>query len=309
MLGMSTSSLFSFVRPLSFVAAVAVLPLSGAGCAGEDGTEPNPSPDAAPIALRLDFAAVVGDEAAACGQTYTQLGANGHTAELADARMYVSNVELQSDAGEWVGLTLDETDWQTANIALVDFEDGTAGCSDSGTADTNTTLTGTIADDTYTAVRFDIGVPFEKNHLDNATADSPLNAPGMFWVWQTGYKFARFDLLVDEGDLARWNVHVGSTQCTSDARTEAPDEPCARSNRSHVVLDDFDVDADEIVFDIGALVQNADLGTNLVDTPPGCMSSPMEADDCSPVFSDMGLDFASGDCVDGCDAQSILSVR
>ena len=61
--------------------------------------------------------------------------------------------------------------------------------------------------------------------------------------------------------------------------------------------------------DLAALVSEADITTNSAETPPGCMSSPMEPDDCTPVFGALGLDFANGTCVGDCDGQSVFGTN
>lgn len=258
----------------------------------------------ADVAHALAFDATVGTEPAACGSAYT-LGMTGAAAQLADARLFVSAVELRDPDGEWVPLALDDTNWQHQDIALLDFEDGTAGCADSGTSDLNDQVTGSAPDRDYDAVRFDVGVPFELNHVDSATAPAPLNAPGMFWVWQGGYKFVRVDFSVAGDTPSRWNVHVGSTGCVSDGPTDAPDEPCSRPNVAQIELD-LDPAAEPVSLDLAALVAGVDVTTNAADTPPGCMSSPMEPDDCTPVFGALGLDFANGACVGDCAGQSVF---
>jgi uncharacterized repeat protein (TIGR04052 family) len=269
---------------------------------GDDGTNGSVSgdddDDVTTQQVMISFDAVVGGEAAACSTSYT---VGGHTFELADARMYLSNVEVRVD-GTWEPLALTESDWQHEGIALLDFEDGSGGCADSGTSDLNDMVMGDAPAGTIDGLRFDVGVPFELNHLDSATAPAPLNAPGMFWSWQGGYKFVRVDYLVEGAE--RWNVHIGSTGCVSDAPVSAPEAECNAPNRSVVELD---VDLSEaITIDLGALIDGADVASNLVDTPPGCMSSPMEPDDCAPVFGNLGLDFSTGFCADDCAGQAVF---
>ena len=46
----------------------------------------------------------------------------------------------------------------------------------------------------YRGVRFDIGVPRDLNHKDASTQDAPLGLDsGMFWAWNPGYIFSRFN--------------------------------------------------------------------------------------------------------------------
>lgn len=277
---------------------LALLPLA---CGGTDAPTTAATRD-----VRLTFAASVGGAPVACDRMYEGLGANGARAQLADARLFVSEVELRDPDGVWVPLELTDSDWQQRGVALLDFEDGEGACADSGTPETNFEVRGVAPDRAYTGARFTVGVPFALNHNDNASAGAPFDVPGMFWNWRGGYKFVRVDWAVDGGAIARWNVHLGTTMCVSDSPATAPSEDCGRSNRARVVLDELDPDADAVQLDLAALVGAADLVTNVPDSPPGCMSNPMEGSDCAPVFSALGLDFTNGGCVDGCAAQAVF---
>lgn len=273
-----------------------------------DDPTPTPTPTAGPETLdvTLSVDAVVDGAAAACGQDYT-LGMDASSGQLADARLFVSAIEYRNADGEWVALTLEQDGvWQHENVVLLDFEDGTAGCADSGTPEMNTDIVGTLPDGTYDAVRFDVGVPFALNHNDSATAPAPLNAPGMFWTWQGGYKFVRVDFTMDGETPFRWNTHVGSTGCVSDAPVQAPVEECSRPNRASMVFESFSP-TDSLTLDLAALVADTDVLTNTPDTPPGCMSNPAEPDDCGDTFAALGIDFATGACVDGCADQTVLA--
>lgn len=278
---------------------LALLPLFALAC--DDGTEPMEQEH--PTTLTFD--ATVAGAAVSCDADYT-LGSTGVSAKLADARLFVSGIELrQAESGDWVPLAVDDSDWQHEDVALIDFEDGTGACADSGTSETNVTVTGTRPHGAVDGVRFQVGIPFALNHLDSATAPAPLNAPGMFWAWQGGYKFVRVDFAPVQGDVPRWNVHVGSTGCESSAPTEPPKSECAKPNLATIELD-LDVDTDVIGIDLAALVDAADIESNVAKSPPGCMSSPTEAADCGEVFASLGLDFASGSCTDNCADQAVF---
>jgi len=60
-----------------------------------------------------------------------------------------------------------------------------------------------------------------------------------------------------------------------------------------VILDGFDPDANVIVADLGALFADSELGTNQMDTKPGCQSEPFDAD-CEPILTNAGLNFNNG---------------
>jgi uncharacterized repeat protein (TIGR04052 family) len=243
------------------------------------------------MAVTLQFAGKVADEDFSCGTTFSGLGTSAADAVGADFRFYVSNVRLVTSDDTEVPVTLDDDDmWQNGEVALLDFEDGSADCM-SGTPMVNSEVTGMVATGDYTGVRFTVGIPFGMNHLDVSTAETPLNITGLFWTWQGGYKFIRIDLAVGSGG---YNMHLGSTMCASGSATEPPTEECARPNRAEVSLDGFDLGTSVIVADLAELVADADITMNTMDTPPGCQSFPSDETDCLVVFPKLGLDYATG---------------
>ncbi len=145
--------------------------------------------------VTLDFAATVNDQEVRCGVMYEGVGAQGSTVEFQDMRFYVSDVRLINADGEEVVLELEPNQWQHQDVALLDFEDGTARCAESGNEAMNSTVTGSVPAGEYTGVVFTLGVPFDLNHADVATAPTPLNVSSMWWSWQGGYKHARIDLM------------------------------------------------------------------------------------------------------------------
>lgn len=276
---------------------LALCPIAFTACGDDDD----------PVAVTLNFNAVVGSVAAACDTMISAVDANGTDATLADARLFISEIELQDEDGAWTAVDLDQDSiWQTENVALLDFENGQGSCSSSGTTEMNSQVVGQLPNGDYTGLRFTVGIPFDLNHLDDATAPAPLNSPGMFWQWQDGYKFVRVDWMPSGGD--RWNVHLGSRGCDNgtDVNTSPPTNECTRSNRPAVELSQFAL-GETVTIDLGELVSGADVSTNLPMSPPGCMSAPTETGDCAPVFDALGLDFASGACVDGCGSQSVFA--
>src|SRR5690606_29817368 len=85
--------------------------------------------------------------------------------------------------------------WQLETLALLDFEDGSHGCSTAGNADLNTSLRGTVPEGDYVGLTFTLGVPFGQNHIDPTLSPAPLNTTGMFWNWQNGFRFVRIDMV------------------------------------------------------------------------------------------------------------------
>jgi uncharacterized repeat protein (TIGR04052 family) len=238
----------------------------------------------APVTLR--FAAVVGDQPFACGNSYPGIGTTAVDLIPGDLRLYVHDVRLVADDGRVVAVQLaPEEEWQYEDLALLDFEDKTGPCG-FGTPPTNTTVRGVVPPGDYRGVRFALGVPFALNHQNPATAPVLLRWPAMLWSWQGGYKFLRID---DGADTVR--VHIGSTGCEYGEPGRITS--CARPNRGEVWLADFNPDRDTIVFDLAALFADSDLRVNHPDTAPGCESSPIDSD-CEPLMRNLGINFANG---------------
>lgn len=239
----------------------------------------------APVAAQnttLRFSAEINGASFECGRSYS-LGKTGQTITPSDLRVFVSEVEFIRTDGQRIPfrLTQDQT-WQTSTVGLLDFENGQGPCSN-GTPATNTVLRGDLPAGEYRALRFSIGVPFELNHADPTVAPSPLNSTAMFWNWQGGYKFIRFD-------TPGFPLHLGSTQCAAATRTSVPSAPCGQPNRIDVLLEAFDVRRDTVVLDLGRVLQGTDMSANTPRTQPGCMSFPGDAD-CPAVMGALGLPY------------------
>lgn len=238
-------------------------------------------------AVEIPFSAVVGAESFACGATYTGFGASSTTWEPIDLRFYVHDVRLVNTQGDEIPVALDQgTGWQVEDVALLDFEDHTAGCAN-GTDQVQTSVTGTAPLYDFDGVRFKLGVPFDLNHQDAALAPSPLNLSTMFWGWQGGYKFMRLEgstVGMPTGTM----FHLGSTGCESDA--DGLIAACGQENVAEIALDGWDPTGDAVVFDVAALYQGVDADVNQEASAPGCMSEPTDGD-CAPMFANLGLPF------------------
>jgi len=265
--------------PISIIAMLCI-----SSCDGESSTEPDE------VAVAIGFAALIGDDAFACGQSY-EVGDPVSTLTASDLRFYVHDLRLVDADGVEHAVALDQASpWQHAGVVLLDFEDGSEGC-ESGSELTNTVATGSVPEGAYDELRFTLGVPFDLNHENQAIAESPLNLSTMFWSWQAGYKFLRFDGSTPGlGDTFR--VHLGSTGCEFGEGTTTIAR-CARNNRPEVSLE-FDPDGDVVIFDLAALLSSFDVDANHEGSAPGCMS---EADDtdCESVFEGLGLSSSTGD--------------
>lgn len=246
--------------------------------------------------VEIRFDALVGGAAAACGTDYTDIGASGATMRLQDLRFYVSDVQLITAGGDVYEVELeDDGTWQGQGVALLDFEDGSAECGANGNSETRDVVRGTVVEGDYSALRFTLGIPSALNHQDTAAAPAPFNLGAMFWVWQTGYKFLRVDMMTEvNGAPAAWNIHLGSTGCESAAPTTAPATACSKPNRPTYTFEGFDPDTDTVAFDLAELLDGVDIAADTPDTSPGCMSNPGDVAECTTLFTNMGIDFASG---------------
>ena len=245
------------------------------------------------VPVTLNFRAQVGELPFACGQTYDNVGTSMSRWLPADLRFYVHGVRLLKADRTEVPLRLVQDIWQDDDTVLLDFEDKTQPCNN-GTPETNTNIRGIVPAGDYTGVRFNLGVPFDKNHRDisDPNTHSPLNLSSMYWGWQGGYKFLRIDsFIILEQDFAEFAVHVGSTGCRYGRPLEVAG--CKWANRADVLLADFDAANDVIVADLAALLADSDLTSNVPDTQPGCLSDRGDTD-CVPVFNNLGISFDDG---------------
>jgi len=257
--------------------------------------------------ITLQFAATVGEDAAVCGETYSDIGPDEAEISFNDFRFYVSNIHLIDADGEEIPFALEQDGlWQVDDVALLDFEDGNASCSEIGNAALNGAVRGTAPDGDYVGLRFDMGVPFALNHEDVTLAPPPLNIAALWWSWQGGYKFIRVDLMTD-GPQAPYNIHIGSTGCVSAAAVISPEEPCSRPNMTTITVDEFDFENDVIVADLGSLLSEVPLYDN-TPMPPGCMAG-FDDPDCPAVYAGFGLSLELGACPDGdCSTQTFFRV-
>ncbi len=281
----------SLRRPLPALSALAAGGIVATGC----------DADSASGVVELQFAAHVAGAPFDCNTTYNGLGAAGDaSAHFTDLRFYVSDVVLiDADGTEVQAPLVADGLWQRPEVALLDFEDGSAFCVN-GTAQTNAVVRTAAPEGDWRGVRFTLGVPFGVNHGDAATAASPLDLTALFWNWNAGYKFLRVDAQI--GGTRGFNLHLGSIGCAMDMTTGTVRE-CERPNRPSIALSDFDPATDVISLDIAALYANVDLSTEQGGAP-GCMSAPDDPE-CRPIFEAFGL---SVDDATVSDTQRVFSV-
>jgi len=284
---------------------------------------PTTAPTRAPTATRnsirevtLKFALKAGQTDVACNTAVTGLGATKRTAQIADARLYLSNIKLLTREGKAVPLQLTvDRQWQSAAVALLDFENATGLCKAAGTPETRTVVVGKVPAGIYTGITFDLGVPAALNHADAAFAKAPLTVRNLWLNRQMGYTFARVDLSVSapatQTAASTFSIRVNSTGCGEATSTKAtavavaPVKPCTNPNIAQVRLTPFDPDKDTLVADLAALLADV----NLAQSKPATCGSSVNDANCAKVFANLGLSLATGQCLNGCASATFFRVE
>ena len=293
-------------RPILGRWAVSLLLLAAllAGCNSSDDSSSSHSHEATTVSYTIPVMAMMGTQTAACNRDYTGIGSPATTVQLMDIRFYLSSFKLIKAGGGTQAMTLTASDWQTTQTVLLDFEDSTGECS-SNTPEMNTAIRGTAPAGDYIGLQFDLGVPFNENHTDVASAPAPLDSLDLDWGWTIGRKFMKVEYHVPANTSdAYWPIHLGSTGCTGDGST-APAVECTNPNRPTIVLPTFDPAADTLKVDLAALVSGSDL-TVQNGMMSGCMSFTPDTN-CPEVFTNLGLDIDTGVCDDDCADQALFS--
>lgn len=262
--------------PLLFLASASML----AAC-GDDAVQQ--------LHVQVPFGALLAQAPFEAGECADGVGTEGDAIAISDLRFYIADVHAQNDAGEWRPLQLSQRAWQGNGITLIDLSALEA---ESGTAGMNNYIDGHLPEDSYRRLRFTLGVPFEENHSNAATAEAPLNVGGMFWSWQGGRKFLRIDAQpcgdrVPESTPNSLALHLGSTGCEGEMTQISH---CAQANRSIIELDWSP--GQSVMFDLDALFAESNIYANTEETPSLCMSAPSDPD-CAPLFGALGLPFGS----------------
>lgn len=203
--------------------------------------------------------------------------------EIKDMRFYIHDIYLIGEEGEKTDFALDN-----GAVALINLNPG---------ANKNT-VTGRVEPHGFTGIEFKLGVPFELNHADPLSASAPLDDGTLFWAWQQGYKFLRFDFL--SGGSA-YSFHLGSTGCQSASAIRPPEKPCAQPNVVKVVLRGFDPSQRAIKIDLNWLA-----GLLAQAGAESCTGSYAANAVCTEIIERLGLDITSGKCVDECSAQELF---
>lgn len=310
----------------SKILAVSTLALLVAACGGGSNDDSNNN---LPVVVTtkdvaIQFAAQANGADVKCGavNTITNIGTSNKTVEMRDLRFYVAEVKLINDKNEAVAVKLKESVDnvnQRYGLTLLDFEDATGVCAEVGTADTYTTIQGTVPQGNYTGIEFILGVPdtgvdstgktIALSHTETTSLLAPLDVAAMAWSWQGGRKFVKIEVNPVGGVLNQkgkpdepalhetakvWTVHLGATGCTDKGATESPltRYECPNPNLTTIKLPTFDYTKQKIALDIPALFMGSDVALNKVG-PLGCMSGKTDTD-CNAVFDALGINLDTG---------------
>jgi uncharacterized repeat protein (TIGR04052 family) len=249
------------------------------------------------VDIEIRFDARVGDQHLACGRRFEGVGRTGATITLQDFRVYVSQLRLLRGDGSEQPLALTPDDaFQSARVALLDFENATGNCN--GNSPTHTVVRGRAPAGDYVGLAFTLGVPVDLNHQDPTLAPAPLNFSALAWPWRYGYKFTTIDFDTGSpakatphgGEASGFSIHLGSVDCGEGSPRTPPESPCTTPNRPQFRLPAFDPASQVVVLDLGALLADTDVTVNDPDSASGCMSGP-DDDDCVAIMDRFGLPF------------------
>ncbi|MFC3093020.1 metallo-mystery pair system four-Cys motif protein [Alteromonas sediminis] len=189
---------------------------------------------------------------------------------------YISGLELLIDE-QWQPVDFFPTEYQAEHTAMIDL---TPHCDDAS-VQTQVQVPLAVGYHHFSsaeAIRFAIGVPFTHNHKDPLTQPAPLNESSMFWSWQRGYKFLRWDLQHNDTGHG-WSFHLGSVGCTSASALRAPTQPCSSPNQVTISMKKDSNDG-YIFVEAQKLLNDVNL-----DNSTGCMFHLPEEADCQPLLN------------------------
>jgi len=189
---------------------------------------------------------------------------------------FISNLEALTTTGSWIKPELLSSKFQTKSVALIGET-----CGEENHWQLN--FSSDVGISKWQKLRLTIGVPFEVNHINPLTQESPLNLPTMFWGWQKGHKFLRLELASEQDT---WLYHLGSMGCKAASPLRAPLAPCLHDNKFTFEVDitrgqNHQAEDKVIVFDVEKLVSGLTLGGE-----SSCQSSPRN-ESCQQLVSNL----------------------
>ena len=264
--------------------------------------------------INVTFSSLVDGKNINCATILTNLGQSKASASIKDFRFYLSDMTLIGTDKKEYPITLEENEWQTKNVALIDFQDKADECAGEAKLQrlfVNGTVSSAID---FEGIRFAVGLPPDLNHIDIATVKGPLSVASLYWSWQSGYKFMRLDIAPSGGitrpstptySASTFNFHLGSTNCSGEPESGEV-VTCERVNRPIIELSNYSPAKNTINLNYAALIDSLNVKLDEQDSP-GCMSGSTDPE-CKAFFKGLGLNLSSGK-PDATLTQSVFSVE
>ncbi|BFT29378.1 hypothetical protein D210916BOD24_05540 [Alteromonas sp. D210916BOD_24] len=193
---------------------------------------------------------------------------------------YLSKPEVRID-GKWQRVKFRQTEWQTADAALLKFH---SLCN--APKDANDKIILDVSEELMklaTNLRFTMGLPFDVNHADPRSQPSPLNDLSMFYNRQNGHQFLRLDVSQNGDENYTWSYHLGSVNCPSESSEVAPEKSCAFTNRVEFILPMTQLDTQ---LDLDVSVSNIVAQVDIKDAPSCKFVSP-ELPPCNKLIQNL----------------------
>lgn len=230
----------------------------------------------------ITVAPVYQQQALACNKAFSHMGESWRYQQL---QFFISELEVirqgsgsASDKSNktWQPWPLLETEFQSSAVALLGQV-----CSPGDNQETlgnwQLHLAPSFKLSSISRIRFTLAIPFGLNHQNPLTQKSPFNVPSMFWVWRTGHKFLRLEMVSDDDS---WLFHLGSTGCLAVSPVRSPAEECRQPNRFQFEFA-FDSENPELLLDLSQLLTQVRLTSE-----KSCQSGP-ENPHCRQVLANL----------------------
>lgn len=200
-------------------------------------------------------------------------------------QFFLSDIEITSEGTDWQRLKLIKNPYQSLNTVLLgaDCREGKGQESSETLGHWSIDFDNNIDISKVNSLRFTLGVPFESNHLNPITQESPLNLPSMFWVWQNGHKFMRAEL---SSQNDQWLFHLGSTGCKAASAMRAPKSACRYPNTFNVEIPINKNNSNQLTLNLNL----ARLLNNVELTQTSSCQSERDASSCQQLFNNLSLE-------------------
>ncbi|MFT5082102.1 MAG: putative repeat protein (TIGR04052 family) [Lentisphaeria bacterium] len=237
------------------------------------------------------------------GGSFTQ-ALNSRRAHMAHLNFYIYDIYLIDSNDQRIPYIITNTSpWQRNDVALLSF-------ANADLKESNTRVHGTLPSNrpTIVGLGFSLGLPFDVNHTNPLTTQSPLNIGSLYWSWQLGYKFLRvdYDYINALGTTQQRAFHLGSTGCLSASAIRPPQQACEKPNIAHIELRGFSPKKNVITVNMDALLHH---DQNINATPAVMCTGHYKSHAlCEAFISTLGLSADSGQCENNCLQQQLFVV-